>query len=58
MKIRPGGPGDCWAGEEGSLVRVYEKYGFSRVQEFTVALPAGPWPAGCSRCDGHDGDLG
>ena len=35
---------DCWAGEEGSLVRVYEKYGFSLVQEFTVALPAGPWP--------------
>jgi len=35
---------DCWAGEEGSLVRVYEKYGFSRVQEFTVALPAGEWP--------------
>ena len=35
---------DCWAGEEGSLVRVYEKYGFSRVQEFTVALPAGDWP--------------
>lgn len=21
-----------------------EKYGFSRVQEFTVALLAGPWP--------------
>jgi GNAT superfamily N-acetyltransferase len=35
---------DCWAGEDGSLVRVYEKYGFSRVQEFTVALAAGPWP--------------
>jgi GNAT superfamily N-acetyltransferase len=35
---------DCWAGEDGSLVRVYEKYGFSRVQEFTVALPAGQWP--------------
>src|SRR5690348_11991631 len=35
---------DCWAGEDGSLVRVYERYGFSRVQEFTVALPAGPWP--------------
>jgi len=25
-------------------VRVYEKYGFSRVQEFTVALLTGPWP--------------
>jgi GNAT superfamily N-acetyltransferase len=35
---------DCWAGQDGSLVRVYEKYGFSRVQDFTVALPAGPWP--------------
>jgi GNAT superfamily N-acetyltransferase len=35
---------DCWAGEDGSLVRVYEKYGFSRVREFTVALPAGEWP--------------
>jgi GNAT superfamily N-acetyltransferase len=35
---------DCWAGEDGSLVRVYEKYGFSRVQELTVALPAGEWP--------------
>jgi GNAT superfamily N-acetyltransferase len=35
---------DCWAGEDGSLVRVYERYGFSRVQEFTVALPAGAWP--------------
>jgi GNAT superfamily N-acetyltransferase len=35
---------DCWAGEDGSLVRVYEKYGFSRVQEFTVTLPTGEWP--------------
>ncbi len=35
---------DCWAGQDGSLVRVYEKYGFSRVQDFTVALPAGDWP--------------
>jgi GNAT superfamily N-acetyltransferase len=35
---------DCWAGEGGSLVRVYEKYGFSRVRELTVALPAGDWP--------------
>lgn len=35
---------DCWAGEEGSLVRVYEGYGFSRVQEFTVPTPAGDWP--------------
>jgi len=35
---------DCWAGQDGSLVCVYEKYGFSRVQEFTVALPVGDWP--------------
>jgi GNAT superfamily N-acetyltransferase len=35
---------DCWAGGEGSLVHVYEKYGFTRVQEFTVELPAGEWP--------------
>jgi GNAT superfamily N-acetyltransferase len=35
---------DCWAGEAGSLVRVYERYGFSRVQEFTVSLPRGDWP--------------
>ena len=35
---------DCWAGENGSLVRVYERYGFSRVREFTVALPSGEWP--------------
>jgi len=55
MKIRPGGPGDIaavlalgdeaveWMNARGSLVRGYEKYGFSRVQEFTVAL-TGPWP--------------
>jgi GNAT superfamily N-acetyltransferase len=35
---------DCWAGEDGSLVRAYERYGFSRVREFTVGLPAGEWP--------------
>jgi GNAT superfamily N-acetyltransferase len=36
---------DCWAGEAGSLVRVYEGYGFSRVQEFTVPVPpSGQWP--------------
>jgi GNAT superfamily N-acetyltransferase len=35
---------DCWAGEDGSLVRVYERYGFSRVQEFTVALLTEEWP--------------
>ncbi len=35
---------DCWAGQDGSLVRVYEAYGFTQVQEFTVALPSGPWP--------------
>lgn len=31
---------DCWAGEDGNLVKVYESYGFSRVQEFFV----GEWP--------------
>jgi GNAT superfamily N-acetyltransferase len=31
---------DCWAGEDGNLVKVYESYGFSRVQEFSV----GEWP--------------
>jgi GNAT superfamily N-acetyltransferase len=31
---------DCWAGEEGNLVRVYEKYGFRRIQPFLV----GEWP--------------
>ena len=35
---------DCWAGEDGNLVRVYEGYGFRRVSEFTVPLPAGDWP--------------
>lgn len=34
---------DCWAGEGGNLVKVYEGYGFKRVQEFTVA-EAGDWP--------------
>src|SRR5689334_11977143 len=42
MRIRPGGPGDIAAvlalGDEAVT------YGFSRVQKFTVALPAGPWP--------------
>ncbi|WP_225731438.1 MULTISPECIES: GNAT family N-acetyltransferase [unclassified Nocardia] len=31
---------DCYAGGGGELVKVYENYGFSRVQEFTV----GEWP--------------
>jgi GNAT superfamily N-acetyltransferase len=31
---------DCWAGEDGSLVRVYERYGFTRVEPFLV----GEWP--------------
>jgi GNAT superfamily N-acetyltransferase len=35
---------DCWAGQDGALVRVYEKYGFARVQELAVTLPAGVWP--------------
>jgi len=34
---------DCWAGEGGNLVKVYEGYGFRRVQEFTIA-EAGDWP--------------
>ncbi|ACU75042.1 GCN5-related N-acetyltransferase [Catenulispora acidiphila DSM 44928] len=34
---------DCWAGEDGNLVKVYERYGFVRVKEFTVA-EAGDWP--------------
>ena len=36
---------DCWAGEDGSLIRVYEKYGFTRVLEFAVPLPdRDDWP--------------
>ena len=35
---------DCWAGEDGNLVKVYEGYGFKRVREFTVPVPAGDWP--------------
>ncbi|MFD0632406.1 hypothetical protein ACFQ9X_13090 [Catenulispora yoronensis] len=31
---------DCWAGEDGNLVKVYESYGFTRDQEFMV----GEWP--------------
>lgn len=31
---------DCWSGEDGNLVRVYERYGFKQVQQFTV----GAWP--------------
>ena len=31
---------DCWAGEDGNLVKVYESYGFRQVQEFKV----GEWP--------------
>lgn len=31
---------DCWAGADGDLVKVYEGYGFSRVEEFSV----GEWP--------------
>ncbi|MEY9926715.1 GNAT superfamily N-acetyltransferase [Catenulispora sp. GP43] len=35
---------DCWAGEDGNLVKVYERYGFTRVQEFTVPVGDGEWP--------------
>jgi GNAT superfamily N-acetyltransferase len=31
---------DCWSGEEGNLVRVYERYGFKQVGRFLVGL----WP--------------
>jgi GNAT superfamily N-acetyltransferase len=31
---------DCWAGEDGKLVKVYEGYGFTRVREISV----GEWP--------------
>ncbi|MEG8179764.1 GNAT family N-acetyltransferase [Nocardia terpenica] len=31
---------DCYVGGDGALVKVYERYGFSRVQEFRV----GDWP--------------
>jgi GNAT superfamily N-acetyltransferase len=31
---------DCWAGEGGNLVKVYERYGFTAVLEFSV----GEWP--------------
>lgn len=31
---------DCWAGEEGNLVKIYESYGFRRVQRLLV----GEWP--------------
>jgi GNAT superfamily N-acetyltransferase len=34
---------DCWAGEDGNLVKVYEGYGFKRVLEFTVG-EADDWP--------------
>lgn len=36
---------DCWAGEDGSLVKAYEGYGFQRVREFTVPRPGREdWP--------------
>jgi GNAT superfamily N-acetyltransferase len=35
---------DCWAGEGGGLVKVYEGYGFKRVLEFTVATRGIEWP--------------
>jgi GNAT superfamily N-acetyltransferase len=35
---------DCWAGEGGNLVKVYEGYGFERVQEFTVPVGDVEWP--------------
>jgi GNAT superfamily N-acetyltransferase len=35
---------DCWAGEEGNLVKAYEGYGFKRVQEFAVPVGDNQWP--------------
>ena len=35
---------DCWAGEDGNLVKAYERYGFRRVQEFTVPTRGLLWP--------------
>ena len=35
---------DCWAGQDGNLVKVYEGYGFQRVQEFTVPVGDMLWP--------------
>jgi GNAT superfamily N-acetyltransferase len=35
---------DCWAGEDGNLVKAYEGYGFRRVQEFTVPVREMEWP--------------
>ena len=34
---------DCWAGEDGNLVKVYERYGFHPVLEF-LAGESGDWP--------------
>lgn len=35
---------DCWAGGGGELVKVYEGYGFRRVQAFTVPVRDTQWP--------------
>jgi hypothetical protein len=34
---------DCYAGNDGALVRYYEQQGFTATAEFTVQLPKGPW---------------
>ncbi|MBO4210141.1 GNAT family N-acetyltransferase [Micromonospora echinofusca] len=36
---------DCYAGDDGALVRWYERAGFTRTERFTVARPGRPpWP--------------
>jgi GNAT superfamily N-acetyltransferase len=35
---------DCYAGNDGELVRYYERQGFTRTATFTVDRPEGPWP--------------
>lgn len=35
---------DCYAGNDGRLVRYYERQGFVRTEAFTVERPSGDWP--------------
>ncbi|NJC72474.1 GNAT family N-acetyltransferase [Planosporangium thailandense] len=35
---------DCFAGGDGSLVRYYERQGFTRAEPFTVTVGDTPWP--------------
>ncbi|NDL56594.1 GNAT family N-acetyltransferase [Phytoactinopolyspora sp. XMNu-373] len=34
---------DCYAGNDGALVRYYEQQGFTATATFTVEVPKGPW---------------